>query len=353
MDKETFRNLVIPLSEKERLYREDPEAAAAYFTTGPRDPAKIGTDPAGSTVLYLVDRDKYSLHGEVVPNRAGGAFVGEPFFFNKQTRFSVVPPHRHEYIEMGYVYTGHCTALINGAAVEMEQGDVCIMDSGVVHTVLPTGENDILLNCCMGQNYFTASFIEHLAASGPVPRFLGNALSKSRDHDRYLLFHTASSPVFRELMENVFCEYCDPGVWGAGVISSYLNLIFIELVRCYQGCKESEYRDARKSYLTEVLRYMDDHCTTCTLEEVAGRFGYHPNYLSRMLRQATGVNFKDLVADGRLSRAALLLTGTTEPVSRIAQECGYSNQNFFYRKFAARYGCTPAAYRAASAVGRR
>ena len=65
-----------------------------------------------------------------------------------------------------------------------------------------------------------------------------------------------------------------------------------------------------------------------------------------MVKEGTGSAFKDLVSDGRLSRAAFLLLTTEAPISQIANQCGYSNQNFFYKKFQVRYGCTPAVYRA-------
>lgn len=246
---------------------------------------------------------------------------------------------------MNYVYEGRCTAVINGKRVVMTTGDVCIMDSDAVHTIEPTGEGDIVLNCLMDRHYFTASFVERFSASGPIPRFLSYALSEQRDHSRYLLFHTHQSAFFRDLMEDVFCEYLDPQLCAEGAISSYMNLVFIELVRCYQGEMESEYRQARRSYLTEILRYMDDNCATCTLEETADRFGFHPNALSRMIRRATGCSFKDLITNGRLANAAFLLRSTTQPVHRIAQQCGYSNQSFFYKKFVERYGCTPSEYR--------
>ena len=47
---------------------------------------------------------------------------------------------------------------------------------------------------------------------------------------------------------------------------------------------------------------------------------------------------------GRLARAAALLdAGATAEAA--AREAGYANMSFFYKKFAERYGCTPAAYR--------
>ena len=54
--------------------------------------------------------------------------------------------------------------------------------------------------------------------------------------------------------------------------------------------------------------------------------------------------FMQLVQESRLTRAAALLdTGATAEAA--AREVGYANMSFFYKKFAERYGCTPAAYR--------
>ena len=51
-----------------------------------------------------------------------------------------------------------------------------------------------------------------------------------------------------------------------------------------------------------------------------------------------------LVQESRLARAATLLdAGAIAEVA--AHEAGYANMSFFYKKFAERYGCTPAAYR--------
>lgn len=211
--REAFREMLFPLSEKELHYREHPEDSLIYF----------------KNFRY----EGEATHGVISPKIAPRVLEGGNLAFNKQTRFGMVPLHRHNYIEMNYVYSGTCVQEINGQTVEMYTGDVTILDRDVVHRVLPTGENDILLNCLIGQNYFKASFIERLAASGAVPRFLSNALNERNDHDHYLLFHTERSYIFRDLFECVFCEYLDPTTCTAGAVENYMSLIFIELARCY------------------------------------------------------------------------------------------------------------------------
>ena len=217
--REAFREMLFPLSEKELHYREHPEDSLIYFKNFRYEgEATVVTGADNSDeILFFPSPKKQAasnLHGVISPKIAPRVLEGGNLAFNKQTRFGIVPLHRHNYIEMNYVYSGTCVQEINGQTVEMHTGDVTILDRDVVHRVLPTGENDILLNCLMGQNYFKASFTERLAASGAVPRFLSNALNERNDHDHYLLFHTERSYIFRDLFECVFCEYLHGGCGG-------------------------------------------------------------------------------------------------------------------------------------------
>ena len=104
----------------------------------------------------------------ISPKIAPRVLEGGNLAFNKQTRFGMVPLHRHNYIEMNYVYSGTCVQEINGQTVEMYTGDVTILDRDVVHRVLPTGENDILLNCLSG-----AVIISRQASSSGLPQWSG------------------------------------------------------------------------------------------------------------------------------------------------------------------------------------
>ena len=47
----------------------------------------------------------------------------------------------------------------------------------------------------------------------------------------------------------------------------------------------------------------------------------------------------------RLEQARIRLLSTNDSVTRIAVECGVENISYFVRRFSARYGCTPLAYR--------
>ena len=343
MNKNEFRTLLLPLSETEIYYRDHPEEAGRYFEqyTGPRD-----TDGVRLLSVSQPDcqPDNNTLHGSILAGRANGTPY-KHIAFNKQTRFSKVPLHRHDYLELFYIYAGHCAAVINGNRIELQSGDVCIMDTGAVHSIDPAGAEDIILNCLIQQSYFNAQLIGRLASSGLVAQFLAEALSKNSKHDNYMLFHTGGEPLVKELFEDAFCEYLDPGVCSKDMLDSYMTLLFIQLARCYKANKEEEARASRHSYLTEVLHHIEENCASCSLEDTAAQFGYAPNALSRAVKKATGFSFKELVNITRLQQAAFLLKNTSQPISQIAESCGWSNQSQFYKKFMDGYGCTPKQYR--------
>lgn len=69
-------------------------------------------------------------------------------------------------------------------------------------------------------------------------------------------------------------------------------------------------------------------------------------HAARTLRQITGESPRELVNRLRLERAALALRMEDQPIVAIALDAGFDSLSYFYRRFVARFGCTPRAYRA-------
>jgi AraC family transcriptional regulator len=66
----------------------------------------------------------------------------------------------------------------------------------------------------------------------------------------------------------------------------------------------------------------------------------------RIFRDATGTSPHRYVLSARLDLARKLLTQSTLPVARVAQECGFSSQSHLTACFRAAHSTTPAKYRA-------
>ena len=63
------------------------------------------------------------------------------------TRFVHFPKHRHNFVEIIYMYQGTTTHILdNGEKVILEQGDLLFLNQNAEHEILPAGVNDIAIN---------------------------------------------------------------------------------------------------------------------------------------------------------------------------------------------------------------
>ncbi|TLS50612.1 helix-turn-helix domain-containing protein [Paenibacillus antri] len=86
--------------------------------------------------------------------------------------------------------------------------------------------------------------------------------------------------------------------------------------------KGKQVIDAVKSYISRTLN--QDH----SLQLVAEQVNLNPSYLSRLFRKETGQNFVQYVAQIKVEEAKKQLEQTDEPIYRIAEHVGYTEQTF-------------------------
>lgn len=79
--------------------------------------------------------------------------------------------------------------------------------------------------------------------------------------------------------------------------------------------------------------------------EIGAIFGYHPFYVSRVLKEKKGITLRQYIISHRLKLAKRLLELTDRSVSDIASECGFSDASYFTKTFRQALGLTPKDYR--------
>ena len=154
---------------------------------------------------------------------------------NKESRFTVIPEHIHSVIEFLYVYSGHCTQIINGQSIQMAQGDICMLDTHVPHSIEPLGKNDIVITIEMKKEYLTQGFLQRLGNNGIINGFLINTLSSEAAHDQYLLFHNREETPIHAVIQSILCESYDPQICGDKMIDAYMIVLFCKILRQYRS----------------------------------------------------------------------------------------------------------------------
>lgn len=92
-------------------------------------------------------------------------------------------------------------------------------------------------------------------------------------------------------------------------------------------------------------KYMRDRLEEkLTLEQVAGHFGFHPNYFIQLFRERTGMTPIQFLQEARLEKARSYLEFTSMPISEVAEKVGWTLP-YFSKLVKQRFGLPPSAYR--------
>ncbi|WP_158815340.1 AraC family transcriptional regulator [Methylocapsa sp. S129] len=106
--------------------------------------------------------------------------------------------------------------------------------------------------------------------------------------------------------------------------------------------------------LSSVLGYIHDHLdASLRLPDLAARARLSVFQFDQRIKALFGLSAGQYLTRARIERACNRLRQTDDPISIVAQECGYADQAAFTRQFHKSAGLTPKAYRSAMTRDRR
>lgn len=104
--------------------------------------------------------------------------------------------------------------------------------------------------------------------------------------------------------------------------------------------------DSSPNWLPALNNYICAHLDgDLSLNQLANFCHFHPVYLSRAYKEASGVTLSDYISQARLERAKQLLQSSRFTVQEISHMTGFATDNYFCRWFRKNTGITPHAYR--------
>jgi two-component system, response regulator YesN len=111
--------------------------------------------------------------------------------------------------------------------------------------------------------------------------------------------------------------------------------------------KMSEKNQLKKDHLHAAWKALDAHYLDAnfTVKTWANQLNLSVPYLSKLLRDATQNAALWHLRDRRLQHAKTLLAELEIPISEVATESGFGDNNYFSRVFRLKYGKTPTMYR--------
>ncbi len=138
---------------------------------------------------------------------------------------------------------------------------------------------------------------------------------------------------------------------------------YLDMLTSFQGYKELEVWFVKKmedasrhiamkqkektdTVVEKAKAYIADNFSReLSLEEMAKEVGISPYYLSKLFKEAEGVNYIDYVTGLRMEYAKEQLRESEKSIKEICHESGYGDPNYFSRIFKKWTGFTPTEFR--------
>ncbi len=109
--------------------------------------------------------------------------------------------------------------------------------------------------------------------------------------------------------------------------------------------------DISHSILNSVQYIQQNLSSEIRQDDAAKAASMSRSYFSLCFKQTMGKSFNDYVRDERIDLAQKLLEQTTNPIYKVAEQCGYPNEKYFSRVFREQKGLLPSEYRAMKGKG--
>lgn len=249
----------------------------------------------------------------------------------------------HEELEIKLFYEGKATLMVDTTAIVVQPGDIVVINPYEFHSTVELDEQKAKYHLFMvGLDYFTArnpsglNLRRILLARGM--RF--NNLIRGENELNSLLdsiikeSHTADE--YSRYAEEALLEAFFICLLRTQVNSSSFPEAMDEKIRCYSMIDPA------------VRRIHMNYSEKLTIDELAGLCSVSKYHFCRVFKMATGMSAIQYLMRYRLRIAHALLNETDKSIAEIAWQCGFSDENYFYRCYKKQYGDSPWKKRAIS-----
>lgn len=272
----------------------------------------------------------------IEPSRKMGE---ETEFFLQENRGGCVAcsAHIHNAIELLYVREGSYRVIVDGVEQKIEQGDLILFCSNVIHHVF-AGEAPVNRYYVIKiPPAFFLSLSRREMATEYIMRF---ALNRKESKNLWTREEIARGEMF-PILQSLIQEY--EGGRYAAEVAVKLKIMELLLAILRDGTQNCAGFGDRSVYLIyKAMEYVREHYAEDMNEaEIARSIGMSYSHFSRSFKRTTGMTFRKYLNLTRVNRAEELLYNNRESVSEVASRCGYNSTSYFISTYRALTGKTP------------
>lgn len=257
------------------------------------------------------------------------------------------PFHHHDYFYFNYAYRGSYTSVIgrDGSSIVIREGEMFAGQPFTGHAICVHDDATVdMIAVCIQKEALFKTYLPLVLNNERLFSFFVH-VERNETSEEYIHMSFADDGNVLRVLKMMVIEYAYRRRDTPAMMRALTHLFLMQISR--QLALQRDALCDESDVSRKILHFVIDNLPSVTLESVARRFSYHPNYVSDLLRKSFGKTFSDLVSEQKMDRAVRMLEGTTLSVEEIAADLGYASKSSFYKAFKKRFGATPRSFRAA------
>ena len=254
-------------------------------------------------------------------------------FFSRRTRdkyFKMADAHFHDKHELYYLESGKTKYFIGSEIYLLTPGDFLFIPKGEFHKTDNGGDSSterllfVFNDDFIGSEY--TGYIDELS------------------EDKHVRLPQEQLELFRGILRKIEQEANLRQKNYIEMQKLYLRQILILISRFRQ---KDNPKKLSETYILirDAARYISSNCNQdLSLSALSRKYAVSPGYFSKLFKKVTGVGLNEYVNISRVTAARELLKTSNLPITRVAEECGFNDSNYFAQVFKKIHGITPKKY---------
>lgn len=253
------------------------------------------------------------------------------------------PSHYHEDMQIVYVLKGEVDLRLIYMTYNLKAGDMHFVHRYDIHSLKGVTEDNLVLLFNFNVEAFSSLYPDFY-----MQIFTTRVSKDFVTYERKLRLRDNMFRILSEIIE------LDPGFQGR--VYDLSNEMLRILYKDFRGF----FIDAEKGMwihtvssdpvqidrISRVVNFVyDNYPYKLNLNEIAESEHISKFYLSHLFQKYVGPSFRDFVAMVRVEMSEHQILNSDMPITRVAQECGFSHPKYFIEHFKNWFGYHPAEYR--------
>ncbi len=246
----------------------------------------------------------------------------------------IFPMHGHDYYEMEFCIDGQINNIVNGSARLMSRGTLIFVSPSDLHRLEIQELPARLLKL-----YFRAEALSAEAVGLLEKEQL--PLVRQLDADQ-------TAVMIREfsVLQEIWAVWDPANSWSTLRLRGAAELL---LGRIMETETAIEHLPKSAEPIMNAIAYIRRHLADpIRLKDIADSVWLSQGHFSHLFKKFTGMSVMEYIIENRMRMARTLLTSSSLPVNKIAEQVGYRSCSLFYRHFSEAFGASPIAVRLSS-----